>query len=155
MLAGLGERHPVQGGVELAVPGPAQAVAGLLLADQAGRGAVPLWRVYASLDRNLSMPAVLPRILAAVSGPQPGIAISAGARAVTRLVISAVSWSISAVSWRQRATSARASPATVPSSAEMRASTWSSTAPRSSDHARGSPKLRTRRVYSKDTQIRA
>ena len=108
VLTGLGERHPVQGGVELAVPGPAQAVAGLCWPTNGrGRGAV-MAGVNVPGPESVKMPTVSPRILAAVSGPQPGIAISAGAWAVTRLVISTVSWSSSAVSWRQRATSARA-----------------------------------------------
>jgi hypothetical protein len=48
----LGDRDPVEGKAELAVPPPGQA--GLVtLPDQTGTGAPPLWRAHASLERKL------------------------------------------------------------------------------------------------------
>jgi hypothetical protein len=148
VLAGLGERHPVQGGVELAVPGPAQA-AGLCWPTKpagtrcryGGRR-----RPWTGICQNAGC---LTEDLGGGQRPATRFRNQCGHPGSDEAGDLHGELVDSAVSWRQRATSARANRATVPSRAEMRASTWSSTAPRSSGHARA------RRVYSKDTQIRA
>jgi hypothetical protein len=57
-----------------------------------------------------STPAVSPRILAAVSGPQPQIASRVGVSVSTSSVISRSSFPISIVSERQRATEVASEP---------------------------------------------
>ena len=88
VAADLGDRDPVEGGVEL-------PVAGLVDADPAvGASGPDRDRRDAGVQGELasvakrSTPAVSPTILAAVSGPQPGSSSSTGARSVTSAVIS-------------------------------------------------------------------
>ena len=66
----LGHRDAVQGGVELPIP-VRDSRCRCLFDDQTGRGAVPLCRAKASLERNRCTRAVSPTILAAVNEPQP------------------------------------------------------------------------------------
>ena len=80
-----------------------------LLLDQTGKGAVPLCRAKACLDRKRRTSAVSPMILAAVSVAQPQMSSKVGASCLT------VVWSSSSRAWiwwvsrRQSSISVRAS----------------------------------------------
>ncbi len=86
-----------------------------VLPDQAGMGAVPLWRAKAASLVKRVMPADSPTSLAAVSSPQPGSANKVGDTACTAVPIRWVSALIVAVRRTMSASSSAASSARSPS----------------------------------------
>jgi hypothetical protein len=97
----LGERDPVQGCVEMGVPGSGSPVSGLVGGpDRHRRGGV-VTGVGVPGSEPID-PGGLTEVLAAVMAPQPGIAINDGAMLDTSVVISVVSSVICWVSARHR-----------------------------------------------------
>ena len=79
----------------------------MVFPDQTGTGAEPLWRAKAAALLKRLAPALSPRSLAAIRGPQPCRARSVGARSTTRSAISRSSRSIVDVNSRMRASWSR------------------------------------------------